>query len=163
MAQLSHDSVFIITSPPEAEENSDFSPFSFTAPETIAYCCFFKTAELREVYLDTLHKHGNLNVTELAEPGLEKRLRREWSLSVRGGDHEIALLTLAQWWTNVRKRTYHIYRLKTGYSPYMAVCIIALAELTPDDLRENMVIGMDGMEARKREILEEFGFDGLGM
>ncbi len=163
MTRLSSDTVFFITSPPEAEDNPDFSPFACSSPETIAYCCFFKSTESRDRFLDTLHKHGEIDTMERMDPALEKRLRKEWLLSMRGGDHEIALLTLIQWWTNARRNSYHIYRLKTGYGPYLASCIISLTELTPEELRENMVIGMDGMEARKRAILEEFGFDELGL
>lgn len=163
MTQPLHDSVFIITSPPEAEDNPDFIPFSCTEPETVTYCCFFKSDRHREEFVDTLRQHGDLDAKELATPGLEKRLGKEWLLCMHGGDHEIALLTLVQWWMNIRKKTYHIYRLKSGYSPYAAGCIISLAELNPDELRANMVIGMDGMETRKREIMEEFGFGGLGL
>jgi|GEM_PF-5460709 hypothetical protein len=163
MTRLSSDSVFFITSPPEAEDNPDFSPFECSAPETIVYCCFFKSTQSRDRFLDTLHEHGEIDPTERMDPALEKRLRKEWLLSVRGGDHEIAMLTLIQWWTNVRRHTYHIYRLKSGYGPYPASCIISLAELSSEELRVNMVIGMDAMETRKRVILEEFGFGELGL
>jgi hypothetical protein len=150
----------VLTSPLEAEDIPQFSPFLFSRPEEIVYCCFFKSKDIRQEFLTWLQRSSIIPDKERSVR-LEEDLIAKWYQSKEQEDERNCLLILIQWWMNCQKKPYHVYRMKAEFSPYESSCLLSLSELTEQDLRYNMVLGIEEMEERKREIMGEFGFDDL--
>ena len=156
------ETVILLSSPLEAEDIPQFSPFLFSRPEEIVFCCFFKSKDIRQNFLMELQRSSIIPEKDRTVR-LEEDLIAKWYQSKERKDERECLFILIQWWMNCQKKPYHVYRLKAEFSPYEASCILSLSELTEQDLRYNMVLGMEEMEERKREIMGEFGFDDLGI
>lgn len=148
----------IILSPSGVEDLQSFSPFRFSRPETLSFCCFFSSEEERAALLKRLRSiAAKLPPPEEERPKEAQRLAEEYAQLQAQGKTEEALCILIRWWSVLQRCSYHAYSLRRGIGPYRTSCLIALDELDEDVVRYACMQALEVMNLERSRVLDFFG------
>jgi hypothetical protein len=133
-----------------------FQPLDLDEPDEILFACFFHDDE-RAALLSHLRAISTLPV-EGAPGALGIEVAREIEDSRLRSDGAQLMVATVRWWTGVKRRGYHAYKLRVGVDRYRCSCVIAFRERTPSELRDAVAPAMDELEEARERVAGFFQY-----
>lgn len=134
-----------------------FQPLDIDEPEEIQFGCFFHDEDDRAALLGHLRDVATAPIDGM--PGaLGLEVARDIEDSKLRGDASAMLVAAVRWWTGVKRRGYHAYKLRMGVDRYRCSCIIAFGERTPSELHNAIQPAMAELEEAKERVAGFFQY-----
>jgi len=148
--------VFIL-SDERVVEPRRFEPLDLDEPDEILFGCFFHDEEDRASLLSYLR---DLSVVPVGGPpgSLGMEVARDMEDSRLRSDAAGLLDSAVRWWTGVKRRGYHAYKLRIGVDRYSCSCVIAFRERTPSELRDAITPAVEELEEAKERVAGFFQY-----
>jgi hypothetical protein len=156
-AVLPSDVRAFVLSDEGVEDPRRFRPLQISEPEDILFGCFFHDEDERAALLAYLRETASAPV-EPAPGALAEEVARELEHYRLKGDTAGLLVETVRWWTGVKRRGYHAYKLRVGVDRYRCSCVIAFRERTPEELREAIMPAVEELEEAKERVAGFFQY-----
>jgi hypothetical protein len=148
----------VILTPSGVEDLQSFSPFAYSRPQTLAFCCFFSSEEERAALLKRLRSiAGEPPPPEEERDTATHTLAAEYALLQAQGETEEALCTLIRWWSVLRRQSYHAYSLRQGIAPFLTSCLITFDEWDKEAVRYAALEALEVLRMERSRVLDFFG------
>jgi hypothetical protein len=134
-----------------------FQPLDEDGPEEILFGCFFHDEDDRAAVLSHLREVASTPVEGL--PGslaIEVAMQME-DCRLRGDVAGLMLATL-RWWTGIKRRGYHAYKLRMGVDRYRCSCIIGFRERSATELRDAIEPAIAELEEARERVAGFFQY-----
>jgi hypothetical protein len=148
--------VFVILDE-EVFDPKRIDPLDLDEPEDIAFACFFKTDDDRAALLAALRSLATAPV-DPAPGALGMEVAQELEESRLQGDAKRMLAAALRWWTGVKKRAYHAYKLRAGVDRYSCSCVVALREMQPAELKAAVDPAINELEEARERVAGFFQY-----
>ena len=156
-AALPSDARVFVLADDRIVETRRFQPLDADEPDEILFACFFHDDDERAALLGHLR---DVSVAPLgAVPGaLGIEVARDIEDSRLRSDAVGLLTATVRWWTGVKRRGYHAYKLRVGVDRYRCSCVIAFRERSSSELRDAIAPAMEELEEARERVAGFFQY-----
>lgn len=134
-----------------------FQPLDVDEPEDILFTCFFHDEDERAALLGYLREVAS-SPKDAAPGALGIEVAQEIEDSRLRGDASALMVATVRWWTGVKRRGYHAYKLRVGVDRYRCSAIIAFRERMPSELRDAIGPAVEEMEEARERVAGFFQY-----